>query len=223
MNNSNIIKHLLIRLSGAKIVDYNGSITRRIYNVNVSFDPKEPYISIPEVKLESNKSYIDLELDWYNKQDLDVSEIGMHASTWNKVANDYNKINSNYGYLIFSSQNGNQYVNVLEELKASNGKSRRAIMYYTNPMMHYLGGKDHICTLAVGYRIIDGKLNVSVIMRSQDIIYGLLNDLPWQSFVLKKLCKELSCEFGLINWFTMDLHIYKKHFKYLKGLKNELQ
>ena len=51
---------------------------------------------------------------------------------------------------------------------------------------------DFICTNSVAYYIRDGKLNCSVSMRSNDVIYGYKNDYAWQQFVLYELAEELS-------------------------------
>lgn len=187
---------------------------------NHSFTFTDDYIDIPEIDLKTNKEYVANELKWYLSQSLDVKTIENTPAIWKQVCDSNSQIHSNYGYLIFNSFNGNQYVNVVKEL-STNPNSRRAVMYYTNPFMHYIGDKDHICTLAVVYYIKNDKVNASVIMRSQDIIFGLLNDLPWQMFVLRKLGKDLSIEIGNINWFCVNLHIYERHYKYLQRIKNE--
>lgn len=171
----------------------------------------------------SSEKYIKAELDWYKSQNLDVTDIGEKASIWNMVCDENKKINSNYGFLILSSQNGRQYENVLKELK-SNPLSRRAVMYYTNPWMHYQGGKDHVCTVYVAYYIRDNALSCTVSMRSNDFRYGLMNDLPWQQNVLYSLHKDLvssgmdNLEIGSIYWHATSLHLYDRHYNYLRKL-----
>ena len=54
---------------------------------------------------------------------------------WKTVSSREGEINSNYGYLIFSAENKEQYEKVLKTLQAD-PTSRRAVMIYTNPNMH---------------------------------------------------------------------------------------
>lgn len=189
----------------------------QLYNHSLVFT--DDYIDIPEIDLKTNTNYVLKELEWYLSQSLSVKTMKDAPTIWVQVSDSNSQIHSNYGYLIFNSFNGNQYANVAKEL-SNNPNSRRAVMYYTNPFMHYIGDKDHICTLAVSYYIKDNKVHASVMMRSQDIIFGLLNDLPWQMFVLRKLGKDLYKQIGEIHWFCVNLHIYERHYKYLERIKD---
>lgn len=166
----------------------------------------------------TKEDYINKEYEWYNSQSLDAKWIGQYAKTWLKCADENQKINSNYGYLLFSAQNGYQFANVLAEL-AKDETSRRAVAYYTNPFMHYIGGKDHICTLAVQYLLRNNILDCVVYMRSNDIVYGLIGaDLWWQNEILNLLCDRLTVALtqmiypGDIHWLPGSLHIYERHW-----------
>lgn len=166
----------------------------------------------------TKESYIKKELDWYMSQSTDVKLIGMDAKTWLKCCDDNYKVNSNYGFLMFSPQNGYQYKNVVDELSTFYD-SRRAVAYYTNPWMHYVGGKDHICTLAVQYLLREDYVHAIVFMRSNDIVYGLIGaDLFWQNEMLQSIAADLSVLYtrqikaGSITWQVGSLHIYEKHW-----------
>ena len=57
-------------------------------------------------------------------------------------------------------------------------------------------------------------------MRSNDAIYGLLNDLPWSCAVYQDMYNNLKetypeLERGNITWFDDSLHVYPKHFDLL--------
>jgi len=165
---------------------------------------------------EANMDYVERELEWYKSQSLQVSDIpGKTPAIWEQVADKDGSINSNYGFLIWSYLNYNQYANVFEELK-KNPNSRRAVMIYNRPSMHYDycrdGMSDFICTNAVNYTIRDGRLNAVVQMRSNDAIFGYRNDYHWQKYVLDKLADELGVESGDLIWNAASLHIYERHF-----------
>ena len=54
------------------------------------------------------------------------------------------------------------------------------------------GMNDFMCTTHVQYFINGNQLDASVYMRSNDAIFGFINDLAWQQIVLKMLAKDLT-------------------------------
>lgn len=171
-----------------------------------------------------NYEYIERELEWYKSQSLKVDDIpGETPAIWKQVASREGKINSNYGYLIWSDENHSQYENVRAELKY-NTNSRRAVMIYNRPSMHYdyqtNGMSDFICTYANTFMIRDGKLISHYLMRSNDAVFGYDNDIHWAMHVQKRLAEDLEVECGDIIWTATNLHVYERHFKFIEELIN---
>jgi thymidylate synthase len=170
-----------------------------------------------------NHDYVKRELEWYNSASLNVNDIpGGAPAIWKQVADKDGFINSNYGWCIFSSENGNQYSRVLQELSA-NPTSRRAIMIYTRPEMWHdynkNGRSDFMCTNTVQYVIRNNKVNAIVQMRSNDAWAGYRNDYAWQKWVLQQLTGSLNglleydhYDVGDIVWQAGSLHIYERQF-----------
>ena len=168
-----------------------------------------------------DNDYVMRELEWYKSQSLNVNDIpGGAPKVWKEVADESGYINSNYGWCVYNGANGNQYENVLNELR-ERPNSRRAIMIYTRPHMHYdynfLGMNDFMCTNTVQYFIRNDKLHALVNMRSNDVVYGYKNDFAWQQYVALQLCDELAIELGDIIWNVGSLHIYERHFHLIKS------
>jgi thymidylate synthase len=156
------------------------------------------------------------EIKWYESMSLNVWDIPAPVPViWQKVSDKDGKINSNYGWCIWSEDNGHQYDNTLAELR-KNPESRRAIMIYNRPSMwldyNSFGKSDFMCTNAVQYMIRDGQLNAVVQMRSNDLIFGYKGDRHWQMYVLHKLAGELGVPPGEITWQVGSAHIYERHF-----------
>jgi thymidylate synthase len=167
-----------------------------------------------------NQEYVAREIEWYKSQSLNINDIpGGAPAAWKLTANEYGEINSNYGWCIYSQENGNQYDHVVEELR-KNPSSRRAIMIYTRPHMWYdynfLQKNDFMCTNTVQYLVRNGYLNVIVNMRSNDVIFGYKNDFAWQHYVALQLCDELGLPLGDIIWNVGSLHVYERHFNLIK-------
>lgn len=172
-----------------------------------------------------NCGYIERELEWYKSRSLYVKDIpGETPTIWKQVADKDGKINSNYGYLIWSSENGNQYSHVLDELR-ENPNSRRAVMIYNRPSMHTdystNGMSDFICTYANTFLIRDGKLISHYLMRSNDSRYGYGNDVAWCKYVQQQLALDLGVEVGDAIWTATSLHVYERDFKFIEELMNE--
>ena len=172
-----------------------------------------------------NYEYIERELEWYKSQSLYVKDIpGDTPAIWKQVADKHGKINSNYGYLIWSAENGNQYENVLNELRR-NPNSRRAAMIYNRPSMHTDynadGMSDFICTFSNNFLIRNGRLVSHYIMRSNDAVFGYDNDVHWAIHVQKQLAFDLGVEVGNLIWTASSLHVYDRHFKFIEELMNE--
>ncbi len=175
---------------------------------------------------EVNRDYVERELKWYESQSLYVDDIpGGPPAIWAAVSSKTDRqINSNYGYLIYSPENGSQYKNVLAELRKS-PTSRRAVMIYTRPSMHYEyntdGMSDFICTNTVQFLLRDGFLDMIVQMRSNDVRFGYRNDRAWQKHVQDCMVLDLNQQYGQddveaqagdIYWQVGSLHVYEKDF-----------
>lgn len=163
-----------------------------------------------------NQDYVERELQWYLSKSLNVNDIPEPVpAIWKAVATPDGRINSNYGWCIYSEENGNQYFNVVKELR-NNPDSRRATMIYNRPSMHQDynkdGMSDFMCTNAVQYLVRDGKVNALVYMRSNDAVFGYKNDYAWQEYVLKQVSEAISIPVGNIYWNVASLHVYERHF-----------
>lgn len=183
--------------------------------VNASFIADEPSIFG-----KPNHSYTEREIEWYKSMSLNVNDIpGETPVVWKQVATPDGRINSNYGWCIWSRENGEQYNNVLRELRQK-PTSRRATMIYTRPSMwvDYSrdGMSDFMCTNAVQYVIRDQALHAIVQMRSNDVFYGYRNDYAWNEYVLKMLSYDLDVSPGIIYWNVGSLHVYERNFNLVK-------
>lgn len=185
----------------------------------------------PSIFGEPNTDYIERELDWYDSQSTNINDIygeeRKPPKAWQYSANKHGEINSNYGYLVFSSKYNSQYNNALMELVA-NKDSRRASMVYQRPSIWSdyddQGKNDFICTNAVTYYIRDRVLECVVQMRSNDVVFGYKNDYAWQKYLLDKMVKDYNThnssgekmEAGRIIWQVQNLHVYERHFDLVK-------
>lgn len=176
-----------------------------------------------------NHDYVERELAWYESMSLNVNDIpGGTPAVWKAVADSDGFINSNYGWCVFSEENGSQLNNVVNEL-SKNPESRRGIMIYTRPQMwtdyNKNGRSDFMCTNTVQYLIRNGELVTIVTMRSNDAIFGYRNDFHWQDYCRNQLLNCLlpahpSLKLGKMIWNAGSFHVYSKHFYLVEHFLN---
>lgn len=219
MKTVNDVRNELLEMykQGNFVVDRTG--VKVVEVLGCSFIADEDFILRPP-----SQDYIKRELEWYESESLLVNDIpGKTPEIWNSIASSNGEINSNYGWAIFSDENGNQYKNVLKELR-DNPYSRRATMIYNRPSMHtdYMrdGMNDFICTYANQFFIRDNKLISHYLMRSNDAVFGFNNDIAWAKYVQSKLANDLGIKAGEVIWTAQSMHVYERHFYLLEELMN---
>lgn len=162
-----------------------------------------------------NWDYVQRELEWYLSQSLSVYDIPNTPKIWTQICDKDGMINSNYGWCIFSKENGEQYKHCLEQLKESYD-SRRAMMIYTRPSMqtdyNKNGMSDFMCTNSVQCLIRNHTLYYIINQRSCDAIFGWKNDIQWHKWVCNKLLTDLHLTNSKIIHQVGSLHIYERHF-----------
>ena len=186
----------------------------------IELDPTQPNLKFGNIR-QTPEKYVRKELEWYLSESLSSEVIAKSAKIWKQISSRDDKVNSNYGWCIFSEENFNQFANAAREL-LTNPDSRRACMLYNRPSMwndyNENGMSDFMCTFATQHMIRDHELLTVVNMRSNDIIFGFFNDFWWQSFVHNMLHENLNKKYpgigpGKILWIANSLHAYERHFK----------
>ena len=180
-------------------------------------------VDSPTIFGKRNEEYIEAEIKWYHKQSLNVNDLfdiyGQEVQIWKDVADKHGNINSNYGWCIFSEANGSQYSNVVGKL-LQDYKTRQAQMIYSRPTMHRdavsFNRKDFMCTNYVQYYVKAEYLHATVHMRSNDAIFGFINDYAWQKHVLSLVADAVDLKIGPITWFADSLHIYRRHWDLIR-------
>lgn len=180
---------------------------------------------------EPNYDYAKREIQWYESMSLNINDIpGETPKIWKRCADKDGFINSNYGWCIWSDDNGLQYQNCIDKLLIDS-HTREACMIYNRPSMQYdfceNGRHDFMCTYAaqvflndVKPGFFDYKLDYIVFMRSNDAIFGYNSDVLWAKHVQSKMVNDLvkaglKVVIGDIVWNAASLHVYERHFKFL--------
>ena len=217
MSQKEIFQDIYRRLRNeGKLVSPRGLTVLEVENFTYELPP---YVRFPSFAPRNLKlDYIREEFKWYLKGDPYDLTICEKASMWRGIVLR-GKLNSNYGLYVFR-KGGFQWC--LEEL-ARDKDSRRAYITILDSSHLVPETKDVPCTIALGFRIRDNKLNMSVRMRSQDMVFGFGNDAPAFSFIHEMLYNALldkyhDLQLGTYHHVADSGHIYERHFPLLEKI-----
>lgn len=164
------------------------------------------------------------EFCWYLRGAEDLESIAYYNPRMKGFSDDGKKLHSAYGrrLLAHPPNRPSQWADVISTLKQDRD-SRRAVMtiYAPSDMRRAVddGTKDVPCTLALQFFIRDNRLHLHVTMRSNDVIWGLTNDLFSFTLLQETMLLDLreagveNLELGEYIHTAGSMHIYERHFK----------
>lgn len=205
-------------VAGGDFVGPRGKITKEVRNCGISIDPRYPITSFSSRNF--NLKYAKKEVLWYlrgNRFDKSITE---ESGTWQTLIQPDGGINSNYGQVIFTGQRHFDWV--VEEL-IRDPSSRRAVIILGDGTMLDKDNTDHRCTMFISYCIRQGKLHQTVHMRSNDVIFGLTNDLFFFGFLQQMVLAYLRPHYpdlvlGEYMHIADSLHVYQSFFPMLDNI-----
>ena len=194
--------HNKILLEGVPFDD-----TKALFNVGFYItDPMDNHIINKERnwKLE----YAEAEWQWYLSGDNNIAKLGeiygKVPEIWKRMADEHGNVNSNYGW---QWQRTSQLDIVVQMLKDNPNTRQAAISIYdAKEISDYTN--DTPCTYAVQFTILNDRLDMSVVMRSNDLWYGFCNDQYQFSMLQKMIADVLKIEIGTYYHFAHNMHLY---------------
>lgn len=160
------------------------------------------------------------EMLWYNSKNPKFSAISPYSKFWEKLSDDGETVNSNYGYCIREKFGFDQW-EMVKKLLTSDESSRQCVIHIKearnivdNPT------KDLNCTIALQFLVRDNKLHLITTMRSNDIWLGLPYDLFNFTCMQIQMAMELNLDIGIYYHNAGSLHLYKRDLNKLKGVPN---
>jgi len=173
------------------------------------------------------EEYTKKEMDLYDSQTNKVEDFATASKFWKTIANPDGTINSAYGHLIWGvlscgnpvfETDGAPYRTPWEWAKQSleaDKDTRQAVMKFSLPRHFWKGNKDFVCTLHGNWLIREDKLHLSIVMRSNDLMKGLVYDLSWFVSLMDRMVEELKPTYpelqkGAYTHSVHSIHIYEK-------------
>jgi thymidylate synthase len=197
--------------------------------------------------------YTRKETELYDSCSNKVEDFARASKFWEKLANPDGTVNSAYGYLIWKNPSHGSagfelghlqrhvYFNTKEDIALKDAcfrtpwewakqsliadkDTRQAILRFSLPEHAWKGVKDFTCTMHGNFLIRDDKLNLAIIMRSNDLWLGLTYDLPWFISLIDRMVEELKPYYpnltkGHYTHTSHSMHLYERdEAKILKAL-----
>lgn len=214
------------------------------YSFTITEPTSESIITLDEERNQVIADYTAKETELYNSCSNQVEDFVKASKFWEKLANPDGTVNSAYGYLIWKKKSHGSagfelgantrdvYFNAPEFIAAKDRcfrtpwewcvdslkqdkDTRQAVMKFSLPEHHWLGVKDFTCTLHGNWLIRNDKLYLTITMRSNDLMKGLVYDLPWFISLMDRMIEELKPTYpsltkGTYTHVAHSMHAYEK-------------
>lgn len=219
------------------------------YQFTVDQPSMEPIVTLDEERNKVIARYTKAEFEVYAKGDTKVEDFGKISKFWLGLGNPDGTVNSAYGHLIFFSKScGNPFF----EIRPSRGDSpgtvsndldsamrtpwewarlallidpdtRQAIIKFHKHEHLWLGNKDQTCTVYGNFLMRENQLHLIIHMRSNDVVKGLVYDMPWFCYLLERMVSELKQKYpnltvGTYTHIADSFHVYETDYEKAKSM-----
>ena len=181
--------------------------TKALFNVGFYItDPMDNKI----INKERNwkQDYAEAEWQWYLSGDRNIAKLGelygKIPAIWKRMADTDGNVNSNYGW----QWERTSQLDIIVQMLKDNPETRQAAIsiYDAKEISDYTN--DTPCTYAVQFTIVHGRLDMCVVMRSNDLWYGFCNDQYCFSELQRLVSTRLNIEPGTYYHFAHNMHLY---------------
>jgi thymidylate synthase len=188
----------------------------------VLVDPRARLICNPA--REANFGFMAGEFLWYWQGRSDLDMMLYYNKRMGDFSDDGVTLNSAYGKRILTREESISQWEACVKTLSEDTDSRRALMLINQPHDNIhaslFGSKDVPCTLSLQFFIRENNLHLHVHMRSNDVIWGLTNDLfsftmlqECMLLELKETGKFSDLQLGTYYHTAGSMHLYERHFE----------
>ena len=150
------------------------------------------------------------EMLWYLSGNKKLSEIRKYTKAWDRMSDDGETVNSNYGWCIKHKYGFDQWEYV-KDLLTKSPETRQAVIHIKTA--DDKESKDVNCTVCLQFFIREGKLHATAYMRSNDIWMGFPYDVFQFTCMQILMSMELGVELGTYTHVAGSLHLYQRDVK----------
>lgn len=188
---------------GLKTFDL-GTISTTIYN---------PWFRILTNKRRRiNPYFLFAEFLWIAARQDRVDMLGFYNKKMWDFSDDGRKLHGAYGPRLMW-----QLPNIVSKIKADRN-TRQAVATIFKPYDQQVQTKDFPCNIMLHFIPRDGRLDLNVYVRSQDILLGLPYDFYHWSLIQEMVAAEVTMDIGKIEWICGSLHGYERDYRIIEEI-----
>ena len=199
-------------LTEGELIQVRGSLTRELRTQTISLQrPFERCIVLPH-RLGSIAACV-AETVWVIAGRDDIDFLSDYLPRAAEFSDDGTTWSGAYGPRLRDWM-GIDQVAQIRELLLADPTSRRAVMSIFDPAQDFNSGLDVPCNNWLNFTIRNGCLDLSVAIRSNDLIWGFsgINTFEW-SVLHEMMAHWLDVKVGQAHYFISSLHLYERHFE----------
>jgi thymidylate synthase len=155
------------------------------------------------------------ELAWYLACSNDGAFISYYIDRYKDETEDDGTVHGAYGPRLFGYHEVPQFFHVINLLRTK-PPTRKAVIQIFDAADLRGDYKDVPCTCLMQFLLRSGRLDLSVVMRSNDAYIGLPHDVFCFTMLQELATRCLGCELGAYYHYAGSLHIYKRHIGFAR-------
>lgn len=197
----------------------NGYVLVSTFPVVTSYaKPTERMLWSP--RRDANPFFHVIESMWMLAGRNKVREVAVYAKQLLEYSDDGEKLHGAYGHRWVNHFQFDQVHWVINHLREE-PNSRRAVIAMWDPYPDTYkvdnGGRDVPCNTHIYFRINNGKLDMTVCNRSNDVVWGCYGaNAVHMSYLQEFVAEALNVPVGFYHQFSNNWHIYERHWNLLK-------
>lgn len=193
-------------------VTVRGALTRELRNQTIVLQrPLERCIAIPGRR--NNTFAAIAETVWVVAGRNDLSYLSAYLPRARDFSDDGGATwRAAYGPRL-RSWHGVDQLSRIRALLQESPETRRAVISIFDPETDFSDSKDVPCTNWLHFCLRDNHLDLNVVVRSNDLVWGFsgINTFEW-SVLQEMMAHWLNASVGEATYFVSSLHLYQRHF-----------
>lgn len=152
------------------------------------------------------------EFFWYLSGSNKLEDIKFFISKYERYSNDGVILNGAYGKRMFEGEDHNQINKVIRLLERKTHTRQAVIQLFKSSDLDDESNRDVPCTCTIQLIQRNGKLDMFVNMRSNDLFVGFPHDVFCFTMLQEMIANKLELDLGKYHHFVSSLHIYENDF-----------
>jgi len=198
--------------------DRTGYSTKALPGVTYELEPSKgfPLLTLRKIPVK----FFCAEMIWMLTGQKHLEFLRQFTKAWDAFAEEDGTVETAYGYRWRHHFGRDQLLELVEHLRTE-PTSRQGVVVMWDPSSDGLVSKKKKnvpCPFCWTVNIIGNRLNLHLIIRSNDMMLGNPNDTPGFALLQAILAQELGVEVGKLTISISHAHIYENHYEQVQEI-----